>query len=121
MANTEAPSKDGESLIRIADRDRCKPITLKHMTCACACQCMHVPMQRRCAGARCRAYRGSDSESLIYVADRGRCSPIACAPTHAHCARTQHTLGDTHPHVTRNPSIHAHHATEEHGHTCANK
>ena len=82
---------------------------------------MHVPMQRRCAGARCRAYRGSDSEGLIYVADRGRCSPIACAPTHMHCARTQHTHGDTHPHVTRNPSIHAHPAAYEHAHAHANQ
>ena len=49
---------------------------LKHMTCACACQYVHRPMQRRCAGARRRAYRGSDSASLIRVADRGRCSPI---------------------------------------------
>ena len=55
------------------------------------CQCIHVTMQRRCAGARRRAYRGSASESLIRVADRGRCSPITCAPTHAHCARTQRT------------------------------
>jgi hypothetical protein len=47
--------------------------------------------------------------------------PITCAPTHGHCARTQHTHGDTHPHVTRNPSIHAHHATEERAQTRANK
>ena len=52
---------------------------LKHMTCACACQYMHVPMQRRCAGARCRAYRGSDSESFVRVADRGMCSPITAS------------------------------------------
>ena len=49
---------------------------LKHMTCACACQYTHRPMQSGCAGARRRAYRGGDSESLIRVADRGRCSPI---------------------------------------------
>ena len=82
-----------ENTASVADRDRCKPITLKHMTCACACQCMHVPMQRRCAGARRRAYRGSASESLIRPADRGRCSPITCAPTQVQCTHTCARMG----------------------------
>jgi hypothetical protein len=82
---------------------------------------MHLPMQRRCAGASPRAYPCSDSESLIRIAERGRCGPITCAPTQAHCVRTQRTHGDTHPHVTRNPSIHAHHAAEEHARAHANK
>ena len=82
--------QDGESLIRIADRDsdRCKPITSSTCVCIRVCPCIHVPIQRRCAGARRRAYRGSASESLIRVADRGRCSPITCAPTQAQCTHT---------------------------------
>ena len=121
MANTETPTQNGESVIRIADRDRCKPITSSTCVCMRVCQCIHVPMQRRCAGARRRAHRGSASESLIRVADRGRCSPITCAPTQAHFALTQRTHGDTHLHVTRSPSIHAHHAAKEHTHAHANK
>jgi hypothetical protein len=76
--------------------------------------CPDAKTMRRCT-LSCVSWQRE--QSLIRVADRGRCSPITCAPTHAHCARTQHTHADTHPHVTRNPSIHAHHATEEHGHT----
>ena len=121
MANTQAPTQDGESFIRIADRDRCKPIASSTCVCIRVCQCIHVPMQRRCAGARRRAHRGSASESLIRVADRGRCSPITCAPTQAHFALTQRTHGDTHLHVTRSPSIHAHHAANEYTHAHANK
>ena len=58
-----------------------------------ACQYMHVAMQRRCAGARRRAYRGSTSESLIRVADRRRCSPITCAPTQVQCPDTCARMG----------------------------
>ena len=93
MANMQAPTQDGESFIRIADRDRCKPITSSTCVCIRVCQCIHVPIQRRCAGARRRAYRGSASESLIRVADRGRCSPITCAPTQAQCTHTALSWG----------------------------
>ncbi len=89
----QAPTQDGESFIRIADRDRCKPITSSTCVCIRVCPCIHVPIQRRCAGARRRAYRGSASESLIRVADRGRCSPITCAPTQAQCTHTALSWG----------------------------
>ena len=85
---------------------------------------MHLPMQRRCEGARRRAHIDIDSESLIRVTGRGRCSPPNMRSIHKRtCARTRvtqhacmprtHTHGGTHPHVTRDPSIHAHHATPE--------
>ena len=92
------------------------------------CQHMHLPMQRRrCEGARRRAHIDIDSESLIRVTGRGRCSPHMRSVHKRMCARTQvtqhacmprmhartrtHTHGGTHPHVTRDPSIHSHHAT----------
>ena len=44
VANTQAPTQDGESFIRIADRDRCKPIASS--TCVCIRVCVNVSMSQ---------------------------------------------------------------------------
>jgi hypothetical protein len=65
---------DGESLVRMADREQVQTHyrKSKHMH-------MRVPLfafpQRRCEGARHRAHNDIDSESLMRVTGRGRCSP----------------------------------------------
>ena len=114
--------QDGESLIRIADRDsdRCKPITSTHdmLMRMSIDACRNAKTMRRCAPS-CVSWQHQRE-----LDPRGGPSQVQPHHMRSHTSAVPGHLrshGDTHLHVTRSPSIHAHHAAKEHAHAHANK
>ena len=88
MANTGAPTQDGESLIRIADRDRCKPITFKHMRIRVSMYaCPNAKTMRRCkpSGVSWQRQRELDPRRGPWQVQPH------CMRSHTHALRTQTT------------------------------